>query len=87
MQWIMLVLIQIYWKRPNRFKTACCHFKESCSQYVYRITQQEGFIAGLKAFRERFKQCRSGYAIIEIDAIEFIVFQDKTIIQRTETKI
>lgn len=85
MKWLILALIQAYWRRPNKPQIQRCHFKETCSGYVYRITQEQGFIAGLKAFKQRFYQCRSGYAIIEIDTTEYIILSDKTIIERTET--
>ncbi|MEY4934530.1 MAG: hypothetical protein RIS64_889 [Bacteroidota bacterium] len=85
MKWLLLGLIQIYWQRPDRFKTRCCHFKETCSKHVYRITMERGFWAGLKAFQTRFNQCRGGYAVFKIDDTEFILWRDKTIIERTET--
>lgn len=77
----------MYWRLPSSIKTRCCHFKESCSRYVYRITNEQGFNAGLRALKQRFNQCRGGYGVIEIDKTEFILFQDKTIIERTETRI
>jgi len=42
-----------------------CIFSESCSNNVYRVTEQQGLIAGLKAFNFRFANCRSGFKIFK----------------------
>jgi uncharacterized protein len=87
MKWLILLLIRLYWKRPKKYRTGCCHFKETCSHYVYRITNESGFIAGVNAFMHRFKQCRSGYAVLKIDSIDYVLFKDNSLIERIKTNI
>jgi uncharacterized protein len=87
MKHLLLWLIRLYWKRPNHLKKGKCHFKESCSHYVYRTTQEQGFKAGVIALKERYHQCRPFVAIIQIDNEDFVLFQNKTIIERSKTNI
>lgn len=59
------LIIQIYWKIvPNSVKGKCL-FDETCSRYVYRILNEEGFTAGVKALRYRFRVCRQPFVIRE----------------------
>jgi len=44
-----------------------CLFAESCSRYVYRITKERGFIAGMRVFRIRYRGCRPGSNWIKND--------------------
>lgn len=63
MRFILLFLIQLYWRIIPEDKRRYCIFEESCSRFVYRITATRGLIKGLKALRGRFKQCRPGYVL------------------------
>ena len=63
MKFLILLIIKIYWKLIPASKRKACLFAESCSRHVYRITNQDGFWAGLKAFKSRYKKCRSGYKV------------------------
>jgi len=63
MKYFLLFAIQLYWKiipEKNRRK---CLFRESCSHYVYRRANDEGFLSGMRAFLDRIRQCRPGYTI------------------------
>ena len=62
MKYLLLLAIRIYWKIPTRLHQRCI-FRESCSHYVYRLANEHGFFAGLKAYRERKALCRSGYVV------------------------
>ena len=42
-------------------------FKESCSNYVYRILKEEGLIKGLIALKYRYRNCRPNYYLSEND--------------------
>ena len=44
-------------------KRRSCLFKETCSQYVYRQTNEGGFLKGTKALLQRLKKCRKGYQL------------------------
>lgn len=66
MRFLLLWVIRMYWKLPLRCHD-CCIFKESCSHYVYRITRQQGFLAGLQALKERVHECKPGYVLYQYD--------------------
>jgi putative component of membrane protein insertase Oxa1/YidC/SpoIIIJ protein YidD len=62
---LLLLLIKIYWWGIPPSKRRKCIFRTSCSKYVYEKALNEGLISGLKAFRYRFQNCRSGAYITE----------------------
>lgn len=63
MKSIFKLVIRIYWLIvPNKIKGKCL-FSETCSRYVYRKLNEEGFRAGIKAFNYRFKTCRQPYLV------------------------
>ena len=62
MKYLLLLVIRIYWKIPTKWHDRCI-FRETCSHYVYRIASQQGFLAGLRAFRLRRQLCRPGYVV------------------------
>lgn len=64
MRIVFLWIIKAYWFLIPPHKRNKCIFKESCSHYVFRITQKRGLIKGLAALNFRFKHCRPGYYII-----------------------
>ncbi|MEL6674561.1 MAG: membrane protein insertion efficiency factor YidD [Bacteroidota bacterium] len=63
MRHLLLIPIRLYWRMGFLRRSRCCLFKESCSRYVYRTTQEEGLVAGFKALQVRLKQCRPGYTL------------------------
>jgi putative component of membrane protein insertase Oxa1/YidC/SpoIIIJ protein YidD len=64
MRFVLITIIKLYWKFIPESSRKSCLFAESCSRYVYRITKDKGFWAGLKALKSRYKKCRPGYQII-----------------------
>ena len=60
MRFILLVGIRIYWMIPKIWRRECI-FKESCSNYVYRITKRYGYKLGILALQKRYQKCRPGY--------------------------
>jgi hypothetical protein len=62
------------------------HFKKSCSNYVFEVTQKEGFIKGLKAFRFRYQNCRGNFVIFQNPIINKIqmILPSQMIIEREE---
>src|SRR2546430_17130 len=68
MRWFLLGIINTYRLLPERYKRQCL-FKETCSTYAKRATQEFGFLAGLKAMKDRVSQCKPGYQVL---------FQDRT---------
>ena len=63
MKFLLLLMIKAYWKFIPESNRKSCLFAESCSRYVYRITNEEGFWTGIKAFKSRYKKCRPGYKV------------------------
>lgn len=66
MQHLLLLIIRIYWHLPTKYHDKCI-FRESCSHYVYRITKDKGFVAGIKALLKRNNMCRPGYVIFKFE--------------------
>ena len=65
MRWLILFPIYVYWYAwPPFLKKRSCLFKESCSQFVFRVTKESGFVAGYKAMIWRYRNCRPGYRIV-----------------------
>lgn len=65
MKYLILFAIRLYWILIPQHKRKKCVFKKSCSNYVFEITQMEGFIKGLNAFRFRYQNCRGGFEIFK----------------------
>lgn len=86
MKYLILFIIQIYWKLIPTSKRKKCIFKKSCSNYVFEKTQKEGFISGLKAFRFRYKNCRGNFAIFQNPITNKIqmILPSQTIIDKEE---
>ncbi len=62
---LLLLLIKTYWLLIPPAKRRKCIFRTSCSKYVYEETVNNGYRAGLKAFKYRFQNCRSEASLIE----------------------
>lgn len=63
MKFLLLGIIRLYWRIVPAHKRPVCIFCESCSNYVFRITKEQGTRKGIAALFERFQQCRPGYKI------------------------
>jgi len=65
MRFVFMLIIKFYQAfTPKAFRGKCL-FKESCSNYVYRITKEVGLKDGINSFLFRLKNCRPGYYMIE----------------------
>lgn len=57
-------IIRMYWGIvPNRVKGRCL-FKETCSRYVYRAFDENGFQSGVAALKYRYRTCRTPFEIL-----------------------
>ncbi|MDI9310437.1 MAG: membrane protein insertion efficiency factor YidD [Limnohabitans sp.] len=65
MKHLILLIIRLYWLTKPKNRRPKCIFRQSCSNFVYEETLQNGFLKGLKAFHYRFKNCRSGFEIFK----------------------
>ena len=84
MRLVALVLIKCYWRLIPASARRSCLFKESCSNYVYRIAKKKGLYAGIKALRYRYMHCRSGYTILEVSSQKILVSANHTVFQEKE---
>jgi len=65
MKYILLILIKIYQSFvPKRLRSKCL-YKESCSNYVFRLTKENGFFAGIGALKYRINNCNPQYFIVK----------------------
>jgi putative component of membrane protein insertase Oxa1/YidC/SpoIIIJ protein YidD len=66
-------LIRRYWAvTPTRLRRTCL-FRETCSQYVYRLTEEAGARAGLAALWIRRVRCSGAYRlVVGADAVRFV---------------
>lgn len=63
-RFLLLSLIRLYWVLlPTKWRRECI-FRVSCSQHVYNVTHDFGFLAGYKALKDRWKKCRGGYRVM-----------------------
>lgn len=58
--WVIIKIYQVF--IPKRFRGKCL-FKESCSNYVFRLTKENGFRAGITALKYRVHHCKPNYFI------------------------
>lgn len=63
MKYLFIIIIKLYWLLFPEKNRRSCLFKESCSKYVFRVFNEDGFLKGISAFYERYKKCRPGYII------------------------
>ncbi len=73
MKHILLILIRIYWAFVPASKRNTCLFNESCSNYVFNITLNNGLIKGIKALVYRYKNCRPGYQIVNVENETYMI--------------
>lgn len=81
MKSIFLVLIKLYQAFMPKQLRGRCLFKESCSNYVYRLTREKGFIAGKKALRYRIRNCKPNYFITENNGKILLVTAQNEVIE------
>lgn len=87
MKYLLLGLIQLYWKLIPIDKRMVCLFRESCSNYIYRITKQNGLIKGLIALRYRTLLCKPKYLLIKHNESFELKLNDGTILNQDEISI
>jgi uncharacterized protein len=65
MNYLILIIIQLYWKLIPAKNRRRCIFKKSCSHYVFDTAKKEGFLKGIQAFKFRYQNCRSGFKLFK----------------------
>ena len=85
MKYILISIIYLYWLIPKSWRRKCI-FKTNCSLHVFNTAKENGFVAGLRALKLRYKQCRCNYSFYTTDDNkEWIILADNTVIERQET--
>ena len=64
MKTLILWFIHGYWRLVPESRRRQCLFRESCSNYVFRRTRDQGALAGLSALKIRWHRCRPGYSVV-----------------------
>lgn len=86
MKYLILLAIRLYWCLPLKSHDRCI-FKETCSHYIYRITGQNGTLAGIKAFMERNRLCRPGYVVYKFHDKFYLRTAEGTIHEEEEINV
>lgn len=87
MRYLIVFVVRLYWAIIPRSARRHCIFRESCSCFVMRAAQEEGFKAAVSAFRIRVRQCRPGYVRYAApDGIQYAVLADHTIVLMDELR-
>ncbi len=81
---ILLLIIKIYWKLIPKSKRRKCLFKVSCSNYVFKITKEEGLTKGVKAFLFRVKNCNPNYSLIEMKEKKIIITKKNFLLEECD---
>ena len=87
-----MFFIKLYQIFTPGFLRGKCLFKESCSNYVYRKTKEDGIIQGVKSFLFRFKNCRPNYYIINkgdeiiLITVHNVAVEEKYIAEKIKTE-
>jgi len=63
MRSLFLFIIKFYQLFISKRLHRKCLFKENCSNYVFRMTKENGFSAGIKALKFRINNCNPNYII------------------------
>jgi len=81
MRYLLLLVIKIYQTFiPKKFRGECL-FKESCSNFVYRVTKEKGLKEGIKAFMYRFRNCRPDYHISEVNGKVLLITVENEVVE------
>ncbi|APG60641.1 membrane protein insertion efficiency factor YidD [Christiangramia salexigens] len=64
MRYLLLALIEFYWKIVPKYRQERCIFRQPCSKYLSKKTRNEGFVEGIKAIKYRYRNCRPGFSLL-----------------------
>lgn len=86
MRTLIILVIKSYWFLIPKEKRRHCVFRKSCSNYVYEVTQEKGFVKGIKAFIFRFRNCRNTIEIFKnpIDKTVEVILPNKKVLKQNE---
>jgi uncharacterized protein len=86
MKFLLLGIIRTYWILVPEFRRRKCIFKNSCSNYVYEITEQKGFINGMRALKFRINNCKPEFDVFTnpITGQRQMILRDGQIVDENE---
>lgn len=65
MKFLLTIPIKIYQRfYPLKLRGKCL-FKESCSNHVLRVTNDDGLLKGIKSLTYRYRNCRPNYRVVK----------------------
>ena len=82
MIWLITIPIKIYWKLMPENKRRKCIYKESCSNFVFRISKQQGLLSGIKALVLRYKTCRPIIKELDVNKKTLILTANNKLIDK-----
>jgi len=87
MKYSLLFAIKVYQKFLRNHLGKTCLFKETCSNYVYRKTKEEGFVKGLGCLMFRIKNCRPNYYVTSRNGVILLITNQKEVVTEQEISI
>jgi putative component of membrane protein insertase Oxa1/YidC/SpoIIIJ protein YidD len=79
--------IEVYWAWVPPDRRRVCLFRESCSRYIWRQLDEDGFRAGLSALLLRWRRCRPGYSVVSTAAGTLLVLRDGSTLSEGEMAV
>ena len=61
--WLAKKAIEYYWNARPENQRKICIYRITCSRYVYNEFENNGCIAGIRAYFYRMKSCNHGYKL------------------------
>ncbi len=84
MKQLLIIPIKIYQRfYPVKLRGVCL-FKESCSNHVLKVTNDNGLLKGIKSLIYRYKNCRPNYKIIELKNSVILVTSEHNVHDASE---
>ena len=84
MKHLLLIIIKLYWKHIPESKRRKCLFKISCSNYVYKKTNEKGLVSGFRAMIFRINNCNSNHNIIEVGNKKLLITKTHKVFDKSE---
>ncbi len=63
LRWLLIGLLCLYRRIPQRWKKRRCLFRETCSTLALRTAREEGVRACCRVLKKRFAGCRPRYSV------------------------
>jgi hypothetical protein len=72
--------VRLYWLLVPASLRRNCLFRETCSQHVFRVSNEAGDLKAIKALYRRVRVCRPGYRLELVDGDMRMILVDGTVV-------